>query len=201
MTKSKWIKILTSIGIIFLIVFVVIPPFTRKWYKNHSVKYAPPVPVSNWEKFTSGKGKFSVWFPGTPAQTNQFVTNAIVTAEDHFFYVNPDIQDSYVVVYCDNEKFDDAIKNGKAQIFLEAYESLVVNQAEGKVLFEHETTFENFPSREFEYKAGGKANYSVRVKCIMVGQRVYSVMAVFLAGNPYPEDRETFFNSFRLQEH
>jgi len=199
MRKSKWIKILASIGIIFLIVFVVIPPFTRKWYKNHSVIYAPPALVSNWKKFTSDEGKFSVWFPGTPVQTNQFVTNAIVTAEEHLFYVNPDIQDSYAVVYYDNEKFDDAIKNGKAQKVLKTSESLLVNEVEGKVLFEHETTFENFPSREFGYKAGGKANYSLRVKYIMVGRRVYSVIAVFHAGNPYPEDRETFFNSFHLQ--
>jgi tetrahydromethanopterin S-methyltransferase subunit B len=74
-----------------------------------------------------------------------------------------------------------------------------VAEANGNILSEQKTTFGDYPAREFEYKAGGKANYSAKVKYVMIGQRVYSLMAVFMTGNPYPEDRTTFFNSFRLQ--
>jgi hypothetical protein len=199
MRKSKWIKILASIGVIILIVFVVIPPFTRKWYRNHLLKYAPPAPTSKWQKFSSTEGKFSIWFPGTPAETNEFVTNSNMAAEEHIFNVNADIQDGYTVAYCDSDKFDEFMKNGKAQEFLEKSESIVVAEANGEILTQQETTFGNYPSREFEYKAGGKANYSVKVKYVMVGQRVYSLMAVYMTGNPYPQDRATFFKSFQLQ--
>jgi tetrahydromethanopterin S-methyltransferase subunit B len=115
------------------------------------------------------------------------------------FYVNADIQDVYAIAYCDNHKFEEFIKNGRAQEFLDKSESMVVAEANGNILSEQKTTFGSYPAREFEYKAGGKANYSVKVKYVMIGQRVYSLMAVFMTGNPYPEDRTTFFNSFRLQ--
>ena len=199
MRKSKRIKILTFIGVVFLIVFVVIPPFARKWYRSHLKKHAPRVPTSKWKKFSSSEGKFSIWFPGTPVETNQFITNSIMAAEEHLFYVNADIQDEYAVAYCDNRKFEEFIKNGRAQEFLDKSESIVVAEANGKILSEQKTTFEGYPAREFEYKAGGKANYSVKVKYAMIGQRVYSLMAVFMTGNPYPEDRTTFFKSFQLQ--
>src|SRR5208337_2316122 len=199
MRKSKRIKILTFIGVVFLIVFVVIPPFARKWYRSHLKKYAPRVPTSKWKKFSSSEGKFSIWFPGTPVETNQFITNSIMAAEEHLFYVNADIQDEYAVAYCDNRKFEEFIKNGRAQEFLDKSESIVVAEANGKILSEQKTTFEGYPAREFEYKAGGKANYSVKVKYAMIRQRVYSLMAVFMTGNPYPEDRTTFFKSFQLQ--
>ncbi len=198
MCKVKWIKILAFVGVALLIVFVVIPPFTRKWYRNHLTKYAPPAPTSKWKKFSSTEGKFSIWFPGTPVETNQFITNSIMAAEEHLFYVNADIQDAYIITYCDNHKFEEFIKNGRAQGFLEKSESIVVAEANGNILSERETTFGSYPAREFEYKAGGKANYSVKVKYVMIGPRVYSLMAVFMTGSPYPEDRTTFFNSFQL---
>jgi hypothetical protein len=190
---------LAFVGVTLLIVFVVIPPFTRKWYRNHLTKYAPPVPTSKWKKFSSSEGKFSIWFPGTPVETNQFITNSIMAVEEHLFYVSADIQDAYAVTYYDNHKFEEFIKNGRAQEFLDKSESIVVAEVKGNILSEQKTTFRGYPAREFEYKAGGKANYSVKVKYVMIGQRVYSLMAVFMTGSPYPEDRTTFFNSFRLQ--
>ena len=65
-------------------------------------------------------------------------------------------------------------------------------------LFEQESKFESFPAREFEFAAGGKANFSARMKYILVGERVYEIYVVFLTANPYPEERKIFFNSFKL---
>jgi hypothetical protein len=59
--------------------------------------------------------------------------------------------------------------------------------------------FGNYPAREYEYVAGGAANYSGRVKIIIVGQRVYQIATIFLTANPHPKDREFFFNSFQIQ--
>lgn len=208
MCKSKWIKILASIGIVFLIVFVVIPPFTRRWYRNHLIRYAPPVPVSSWKKFLSLEGNFSVWFPGNPEQTNILSNFAravdeksieTVETETRIFYVNPNIQNSFVVGYCDSPLFSKATESSDPQTFLERSEALQVAGAMGKVTFEQKSKFEGNPTREFEYVAGGKANYSVREKYILVGQRIYMIYVVFLTANPHPEDRANFFNSFKLQ--
>jgi len=108
-------------------------------------------------------------------------------------------QNAFLVTYCDSLKFEEFTKNGRAQEFFGKSESIVVAEANGNILSEQKTTFGSYPAIEFEYKAGGKANYSVKVEYVMIGQRVYSLMAVFMTGNPYPEDRTTFFNSFRLQ--
>ena len=154
---------------------------------------------ANGKKFSTTEGKFSIWFPGTPDGNKPIHNKFNYHCRRASFYVNPDIQDAYIVAYCDSKKFDEAMKNGKAQELLEKSESLVVAEVKGKILSERETTFGSNPAREFEYKAGGKANYSVKVKYVMVGQRIYSLMAVFMTGNPYPQDRATFFNSFQLQ--
>jgi len=95
MLKSKWIRILTSLGVVLLIVFIVVPPFTRKWYGIHSLKLAPPVPANSWKKFSSPEGRFSVWFPGTPEETTKPLHNLIGEIEAHSFAVKADIQDFY----------------------------------------------------------------------------------------------------------
>lgn len=177
--KSKKVKFLAIFAIAILLFFVFVPPLTRKWYRDHSVRYAPPVPANKWKEFLSSEGTFSVWFPGIPEETNQLFISPIGSVKQHIFYVNPDIQDGYIVGYSDSEKFNETVRSGKATQFLKTAESRVVKEEEGKVLFEQETMFGNYPAREFEYKAGGKANYAVRVKYIMVGPRLYCISAVF----------------------
>jgi hypothetical protein len=197
MRKSKWIKILAAIGIVFLIVFVVIPPFTRRWYRNHSMKYAPPVPVNSWKKFTSAEGQFSVWFPGTPEVTTQSLHNLIGETDAHSFTVKADVQDFYGVVYGD---IPPSVDLKDPSILFDKAQAMVANQnGSGKIVSEQEIKLENFPGREFEFVAGGKANYSGRVRTFLVGRRIYVLTVVFLTANPHLENRATFFTSFKLQ--
>ncbi len=194
MRKSKWIKILASIGIGFLIVFVVIPPFTRRWYKNHSVIYAPPVPVNSWKKFSSPEGKFSVWFPGVPEFTNVVVSASNTNFSQSCFFVW-NRQTEYSVSYIDYSKILEKIKPEQQ---FDIYESGVADEV-GKIVYQKDIKFANYPGREFEYVVEGKVNYSGRVRLIFVGERLYQMIVNFLPANPHPTDRETFFNSFRLQ--
>src|SRR5205814_1876000 len=156
--------------------------------------------------FSSPEGKFSVWFPGKPEQTN-IVSNfsraddekTIETAEveTRIYYVNPNIQNSFAVGYCDSPLFSKAAKSPDPQVFLKTSQALQVAGTIGKVVYEKESKFEGNPAREFEYTAGGKANYSVRVKYILAGQRIYTIYVIFLTANPHPNDRAVFFNSFK----
>ena len=197
MRKSKWIKILTSVGIVFLIVFVVIPPFTRRWSRNHLMKYAPPVPVNSWKKFTSAEGEFSAWFPGTPEETTQPLHNLMGDIEARCFAVEADIQDFYGVLYADIPPAAD-LKN--PTYLFDRAQAMEANQnGSGKIVFQQEIKLENYSGREFEFAAGGKANYSGRVRILLVGRRLYVLTVVFLTRNPHPEDRANFFNSFKLQ--
>ncbi len=198
MRKSKWIRILASIGILFLIVFVVIPPFTRRWYRNHSLKYAPPVPANSWKVFSSDEGKFSVLFPGLPKTTNILSSFSTENVESHVFYVNANVQNSFAVSYEDSPVFAKMAKLQNPQQFLEKAQAITVLNEFGKVVYQREMEFGDYPVREFEYAAGGKANYSARIREILVGERIYQIYVVFLTANPHTEDRDIFFNSLRL---
>ncbi len=121
-----------------------------------------------------------------------------VEIETRLSYVNPNIQNSFAVGYCDSPLVSKAATSSDPQIFLKASQALAVEGTMGKIVFEQESKFAGCPVREFEYAAGGKANYSVRIKYILVGERIYLIYVVFLTANPYPEDRTFFFNSFKI---
>ena len=125
-------------------------------------------------------------------------SNVVVSVEERIFYVNPNVQNAFAVGYSDSPIFSRMGKLPDPQEFLKKSQSLVVSEAKGKVVFEQESKFGDYPAREFEYAAGGKANYSARVKYILVGPRVYSIYVVFLTTSPYPEERAIFFNSFKI---
>jgi hypothetical protein len=195
MYKSKWIKILVSIGVVFLIVFVVIPPFTRRWYRNHSMKYAPPVSVSSWKKFTSAEGKFSIWFPGNPEETNIVIEASNVRILQPCFFAWADPQNEYAVNYGDYPK---SLNKMKPEQQFDICQSGVAREI-GKIIYQTNLQFENYPARDLEFVAGGKANYSGRMRLILVNERIYQLVVIFLTTNPHPADREIFFGSFHIQ--
>lgn len=205
MPKSKRLKIFLLVGIsVFSFVFIVLPILGHAWRKKHQIWHPPIAPASSWKRFESNEGKFSVRFPGVPETTNILSSfsraedNLTIKVQTQIFYVNPNIQNAFVAGYSDSPIFFKMAKLPDPQEFLKKSESLVVSEAKGKVVFEQESKFQDFPAREFEYAAGGKANYSVRLKYILVGGRVYEIYVVFLTTNPYPEERIIFFNSFKI---
>ena len=116
----------------------------------------------------------------------------------HLFYVNPNIQNSFAVGYSDSPKYARATRSSNPEVFLETSQFLMVSNLQGRVVYQQASTFEGFPAREFECVAGGKANYSTRVKYILAGQRIYQIYIVFLTVDPYPQERSIFFNSFKI---
>lgn len=196
MRKSKWIKVIASIGIGFLIVFVVIPPFTRRWYRNHAVKYAPSVPVNKWKKFTSDEGAFSAWFPGIPEETIKPLHTLLGDIDSHNFLVDADKQDFYGVIY---EDFPPTVDLTNPSSVFDGAQDREIKNSSGKIVFQQEIKLGDFPGRELEFTAGGKANYSGRIRIFLVERRIYVQTIVFLTANPHPDDRAFFFNSFKLK--
>ena len=141
------------------------------------------------------EGKFTCQFPGDPKEQNISLNTLAGEVRTHAFTFQPDVQTAYGVDYTD---YPEAIKFQSNA--LDKAMSAVVDKASGKVVFQQDMTFENYPAREFEYVAGGKANYSGRVKTIIADQRVYQLVTVFLTDNPHPEDRAFFFRSFKIQK-
>jgi hypothetical protein len=180
--------------VVFLFIFVFLPVlghFGRKW---DSVNFASIIPTNEWEKFSSPEGKFSVLFPGAPD-----ITNVVVTASNTNFsqscYFVWNRQTEYSVSYIDYSKI---VKKIKPEQQFDVYESGVAGKV-GKIVYQKDIKFANYPGREFEYVVEGKINYLGWVRLIFVGERLYQMIVIFLPANPHPTDRETFFNSFRIQ--
>jgi hypothetical protein len=205
MSKAKRLgKVaLVTVSILFF-VFVLLLIVGRVWVKKHPRQLPLISTAASWKPFKSDVGRFSAFFPGIPETTNISFTfpatngDETIAIEGPVFYVNPNIQNSFAVLFYDNAVFSKMSKLPDPQAFLKQTQSLMVSEHKGKIAFEQELQLQNFPAREFEYAAGGKANYSVRMKLILAGKRVYEIYVVFLTTSPYPEERTTFFNSFKI---
>ena len=122
-------------------------------------------PLKHWERFTSEAGKFSILFPGTPEEKQQTSQSQFGKIEMHAFAAKKDTQNAYGVGYFDIPKVPD-IKS-----YLDKVQALEAG-AQGKIVSQKEIQMGNNSGREFEFIKGGKANYSVRARMIMVGQRL-----------------------------
>ena len=195
MQKHKKIRIFAlAIGVLLLFFFIFIPLLGHIG-NSYLDRHPSEIPPSNWKKFSSDEGKFSVLFPGTPEEKVEPVSGSFGNAEIHYFAVWADKQTLYGINYSDSSKY---LKVNPQELFKKT-QNLTVENQKGTIVFEQETTVDGFPAKEFEFIAGGKANSSFRIREILVGQRVYEVITVFLTTNPHPVNRDIFFNSFHVQ--
>ena len=148
-------------------------------------------PLAHWVRFSPEGGNFSVLFPSTPQEKVQSSQTPYGKMEAHSFVAKEDVQDAYGVSYNDVPKFRDI------KPYLDKIQALEVGD-QGKIVFQQEIKIGNNSAREIEFVKGGKANYSVRLRMIPVGQRLYLLTVIFLTGNPHPEQCDAFFKSFSL---
>jgi len=149
--------------------------------------------MSKWKSFSSAEGKFSVWFPGVPDVTNVILTVSNVDFSEPCYFVWADAQTEYAVNYGDYPK---GLEKLKPEQQFDICQSGVAGKV-GKIVYQKDLKFGDYPARDFEFVAGGKANYSGRIRLILTGERLYQIVVIFLTGNPHPTDGDIFLNSFR----
>jgi hypothetical protein len=192
----KVIKILGLILIALVLLALLLRPVIRyEIIKNHWIKFPSVIPTSEWKKFSSPEGKFSVWFPGIPDLTNDVVTvsNIDLPLPCYFIWNR---QTEYAVGYGDWPK---NLKKLKPEQIFDIDQKGVATEV-GKIVYQRNIEFTNYPGREFEYVVEGKVHYSGRVRLILVDDRLYAMIVIFLTANPHTTDRDIFFNSFSLQK-
>ena len=133
-------------------------------------------------------------FPGIPQYTNLTKTFQKVEVQTKEVYVNADIQNSYFVSTMDWSVLG---KLSPQEIF-DKGEANTAEACKGQTLFRQAMEIQGRPGCEYEYVAGGKANYSVRIRYVLDGARMYMLGVVFLTVNPHAEDRHIFFDSFHF---
>jgi hypothetical protein len=183
--------------LVCLIFFIIATGCGKKQVVPESQSSEPSVqksesPLAHWVRFSPEGGNFSVLFPSTPQEKDQSAQTKYGKMETHSFVAKEDAQDAYGVSYNDIPKFPDI------KPYLDKIQALEVGD-QGKIVFQQEIKIGNNSAREIEFVKGGKANYSVRLRMIPVGQRLYLLTVIFLTENPHPEKRDAFFESFSLQ--
>jgi hypothetical protein len=184
---------------VFLLVFlstIFLSACKRNENQENTAQSPSAAPVSAWKEFSSAEGKFSCQFPGDPQEQQASTQVPQGEVKTIGFTVQTDIKTVYAVGY---SEYPSTIKLLAGSEAFDKTEAAVVDKASGKVIFQQDLMFGNYPAREYEYVAGGAANYSGRVKIIIIGQRVYQIATIFLTANPHPKDREFFFNSLQIQ--
>jgi hypothetical protein len=198
MPKIKKLKLAALIGIILLVCFVFIglPLIGHAWRKNHPDTYPSVVPASQWKFFASEEGRFRILFPGKPESTNEVMGNAVEEITLHTFYVWANNQTEYAANFGDYPK---NVKNlSPLQIFDISQNG--VKEKIGKIVAQRDFKFGNYPARDFEFAVGGKGNFSGQIRYILVDQRLYQIMVMFLTKNPHRDDFKIFFDSFSLSK-
>ncbi|HXR47868.1 MAG TPA: hypothetical protein VN784_10550 [Candidatus Limnocylindrales bacterium] len=197
--ELKKLKIVALFGMVFVGVLAFTLLLGHEWRRSHPVVYPSVVPAGQWKRFTSDEGRFSIRFPGRPETTNvvlDIFTNYSITQP--CFFVWADRQTEYAVNYADYPK---ALQKNLEKLGPQKQFDLsqaAVAAAFGKIVSQRDIKFRDFPGREFEFIAGGKANFSGRVRLIVVNQRLYQIMVIFLTRNPHPDDFKVFFASFSI---
>lgn len=148
--------------------------------------------LTNWQKFSSPEGKFSVLLPGTPKERQEGAQTPFGLIVYHAFAATQDAHHAYGAGYYDLSN------NSDAQSFLDRIQSLIIGP--GKIMSSHNLQIAGYPGREFEFGPDQQGNYSARVRLVLVGQRIYVLTAIFLKSEPHPQECSAFFDSFSLQQ-
>jgi len=151
---------------------------------------------NDWKPFSSEAGNFSVLFPGTPKEKNVVGQTAIGEMEMRSFVVETDLQTAYALNYNDFPPRLDL--SDPERVFDQGMDSALGKT--GTVITQRSMRCKGYPAREFEFKAGGDANYVGRIRLILVGRRLYNIETIFLTGNPHESDCQKFFDSFSLNK-
>lgn len=111
-----------------------------------------------------------------------------------FFSVWGGPETEYGVAYVD---LSTAGTNASSKKIFDIYEKGIVTDI-GKITGQKDSDFQGNPGRQFDFIAGGKANYSGKIRMILAHRRLYQIEVIFLTGNPHAFDFNLFLSSFSL---
>jgi hypothetical protein len=153
----------------------------------------PASPLYGWEKYNSPDHTFTAIFPARPEERQKTEQTPQGEIQVHAFATQDSANNGYSVACYDFPPIHDDPK-----MFLAKLEQIIVNEQQAKVTSYKPLQVGNYPGTEFEFVAGGKANYSGKCRLILVGQRAYALLIFYLTAGPQPAASEAFFDSLTI---
>jgi hypothetical protein len=155
--------------------------------------------VSDFKKFTSPLGRFSVELPGVPEFSDHPVKTKYGTVTAHAFSVRLGAIEFLVVDTDVPQKIADAIKRSSADRALEATGSDLARLTQSRVVSEKTIALGKWPGREWEMQGTGAGPEDSRWQCYVAGDRQYKLCAGWFRGHkPSDEVLNKFFSSFTI---
>lgn len=143
-----------------------------------------------WKQFASESGNFSILLPGTPKQS----IDTKQTTEFHKFWIEADTETSYLVLYND---YSLKVDLRDPEALFDRIQNSVVDKT-ARLISHKSLELQGYPVREFEYVEVAEPDDSKKVRLILVGRRLYQILAIFPSNDPHSEVRERFFDSFLI---
>jgi hypothetical protein len=147
-----------------------------------------------WTEYRSDAARFAASFPGKPTESTKTANTAVGSIEMKMYGVSQR-QTAFSVAVADYPP--DQVKQLGPVTILDGARDGAVATTQGKLLSELIIDMAGNPGREVKIGiAGGKA--TVRAKILLVGNRLYQIIAVTPMEDSYAPQVRRFLDSFRL---
>jgi hypothetical protein len=149
--------------------------------------------LKEFKQYRSNEGRFSISLPGKPGRELRHVNTYFGTLEFIMYQASSD-KIGFIVGYVDypQKMFEDT----DIEKMLDSARDGAVQNVNGKVKDEKVLDFHGNPGRELEIKLPNKA--TVRLRIILIGNRLYQTMAVSKSKSALNKNCQKFFDSFKV---
>jgi hypothetical protein len=151
---------------------------------------------SDWKKFTSREGAFSVLMPGTPVAKREAVPTPIGQVVTHFFSLEVQQGTNLTVSFAEVPQGLLGLE-GVDDLLLTMARDAAVKQVDGKLLKDEPVKLnQRIPGREFQIDVG--LGSILRMRVFLVQNRVYQIVAAGPKDYATGKDADKFLDSFML---
>jgi len=149
--------------------------------------------LKEFRPYHSEEGRFSVLFPGEPESKTEQVETPAGTLE-FVMHSAGSKKTGFVVAYVDYSH--EVMKNADAKKMLDGARDGAVRNVNGRLEKEKVLDFHGKPGRELEIIVPKKA--IIKARLILIGNRLYQMMAISQSSGILEEKTPEFFDSFRV---
>lgn len=150
-------------------------------------------PLFGWLKYAGPDHKFTVMLPSFPTVKEKSDQSPQGEMQVHIYASQKDASTGYSVACYDFPPI-----HGDPKMFLARLEEVFIKGQDAKVTSYKPIQVGDYYGTQFEFVAGGQANYSGTCRLILVGQRAYALAVVHLNAVPQPADCDAFFDSLAI---
>jgi len=161
--------------------------------------------TNGWEWYTSEKGLFTVYTPGTFVEKVEESETAVGKLAYHTFAYQPEDQEAadnfiYMISYCDYP--EGTIHSDSTELIQEFFEATVdasVSSVRGSLFYASDIKIGDYPGKIWRVNYGND-KAAIKTKAYVVGNRYYAIQTVTFREKSLNASIDKFLDSFKIIE-